>query len=204
MTTLNNVLESLDNNKKLSEEIKDNFKELIINLSEKLSTIDLSVLKENLETLSYDQTSSYVTGEPINYDRKTNKLVLVSNELKKDYDAKYLLMMDIIEMAANRGKENEELFTGINKGIASGLATALVGNEGVELYYDESACADIIDSLTKYSLIDAYFQGNYQPIIDELTKNNFNPEKLKNILEEVNYNLTYRHQIDFSKRKDGK
>lgn len=98
MTTLNEVMENLYENPNLTEEVKENIDVLIQLFNKSLPDVDLTYLKERLKTLKYETTSKYVTEVPLSYNKENNKLVIVKSELAKDYDAKYLLMVALIEM----------------------------------------------------------------------------------------------------------
>lgn len=168
MVTLEEVFESLDLNQNLTPEVKGDFRYLATVLNNKFPTFNLATLSNNLKSVKWDTTSSFATKNPFNYDRKNNKITFVAKELSEDYDSKYLMMMCLLELATNR--KNDDKYNSINKGVASGLATALVGNEGKELYFDEEVEVDLINCLSNNNIVDAYFQDNYQSFIEGLTK----------------------------------
>lgn len=98
MTTLNEVMENLYANPNLTEEVKENMDVLLQIFHKNLPDVDLTYLSERFKTLTYESTSKFVTEVPLSYNKPQNKLVLVKSELEKDYDAKYLLMVALIEM----------------------------------------------------------------------------------------------------------
>lgn len=98
MTTLNAVMENLYANPNLTEKVKENMDILIQLFHKNLPDVDLSYLSERLKTLDYETTSKYVTEVPLSYNKPQNKLIIVKSEFEKDYDAKYLLMVALIEM----------------------------------------------------------------------------------------------------------
>lgn len=98
MATLNEVMENLYSNPNLTNEVKENMDILIQLFHKNLPDVNLTYLSERLKTLTYESTSKYVTEVPLSYNKAQNKLVIVKSELEKDYDAKYLLMVALIEM----------------------------------------------------------------------------------------------------------
>lgn len=104
MVTLQEVQKCLYDNPNLTEEVKENMDFLIQVFNKKLPEVDLTYLSNNLKTLDFETTSKYVSKIPLYYDDKRNKLVIVKSELEQDYDAKYLMMVAIIDMMAKRGE----------------------------------------------------------------------------------------------------
>ena len=104
MATLKEVQACLYENPHLTEEVKESMDILIQIFNKKLPEVDLTNLMNNLKTLDYEATSKFVSKIPLYYDSNRNKLVIVKSELEKDYDAKYLLMVALIDMMSSRGE----------------------------------------------------------------------------------------------------
>lgn len=104
MVTLQEVQKCLYDNPNLTEEVKENMDFLIQVFNKKLPEVDLTNLSNNLKTLDFETTSKFVSNIPLYYDSNRNKLVIVKSELEQDYDAKYLMMVAIIDMMAKRGE----------------------------------------------------------------------------------------------------
>ena len=105
MATLKEVQARSYENPHFTEEVKESMDVLIQIFNKKLPEVDLTNLMNNLKTLDFEATSKFVSNIPLYYDDKRNKLVIVKSELEKDYDAKYLLMVAVIDMMSRRGED---------------------------------------------------------------------------------------------------
>lgn len=129
---LDKVRESLQANSHLSEELKENLFELIAIFEKSYPNISLDLLSERLKTLKVTSISQFATKESIQYQVNKNELVISRRALEQEEDARYLLMLGVLDMISLIESPDNEILAGFRQGFAGLLANNLVGNEREE------------------------------------------------------------------------
>lgn len=129
---LDKVRESLQANSHLSEELKENLFELIAIFEKSYPNISLDLLSERLKTLKVTSISQFATKESIQYQVNKNELVISKRALEQEEDARYLLMLGVLDMISLIESPDNEILAGFRQGFAGLLANNLVGNEREE------------------------------------------------------------------------
>lgn len=132
MNELNVTYESIDSNETFSNDLKQNFKDLITVFHQNFKEVDLTNFNERVKGLNIKKGSKYITKDAIEYNAKENVLYL-NEEKMENVDAKHELMFAILTMISANGNNygfdvNGKLKV-LNVGITEILTNFLVGNE---------------------------------------------------------------------------
>ena len=109
MTDLDTIKNTLDTNTYLSQEMKDNIFELVVLFNKNFNQIALNNLNERLKTLKIEKISSFLSKRVSRYDIHKNTIYFNDKELKKDYDVRHILMLELINIISSNNE-----FSGFN------------------------------------------------------------------------------------------
>ena len=176
MTDLDTIKNTLDTNTYLSQEMKDNIFELVVLFNKNFNQIALNNLNERLKTLKIEKISSFLSKRVSRYDIHKNTIYFNDKELKKDYDVRHILMLELINIISSNnefsGFNYEDKFEALNIGYTEMLANYLVGNDGEEMIYThEAVMANLLSIVIGEDVLEkAYFQNDYKLLLDNVKK----------------------------------
>lgn len=176
MTDLDTIKNTLDTNTYLSQEMKDNIFELVVLFNKNFNQIALDNLNERLKTLKIEKISSFLSKRVSKYDIHKNTIYVNDKELKKDYDVRHILMLELINIISSNnefsGFNYEDKFEALNIGYTEMLANYLVGNDGEEMIYPhEAVMANLLSIVIGEDVLEkAYFQNDYKLLLDNVKK----------------------------------
>ena len=176
MTDLDVIKNTLDENSYLSKEIKDNLFELIVLFNKNFPKVALDNLQERLKSLRIERISSLLSKRVSKYDNKKNVIYFNEKELQKDYDARHILMLELLNIISSNkdfsGFNYESKFEALNLGYTEVLANFLVGNNGEEMIYPhEAVMANLLSIVIGEDVMNrAYFQNDYRFLLDTVKK----------------------------------
>lgn len=176
MTDLDAIKNTLDTNTYLSQEMKDNIFELVVLFNKNFNQIALDNLNERLKTLKIEKISSFLSKRVSKYDIHKNTIYFNDKELKKDYDVRHILMLELINIISSNnefsGFNYEDKFEALNIGYTEMLANYLVGNDGEEMIYPhEAIMANLLSIVIGEDVLEkAYFQNDYKLLLDNVKK----------------------------------
>lgn len=176
MTDLDTIKNTLDTNTYLSQEMKDNIFELVVLFNKNFNQIALNNLNERLKTLKIEKISSFLSKRVSRYDIHKNTIYFNDKELKKDYDVRHILMLELINIISSNnefsGFNYEDKFESLNIGYTEMLANYLVGNDGEEMIYPhEAVMANLLSIVIGEDVLEkAYFQNDYKLLLDNVKK----------------------------------
>ena len=143
MDIMNAIRKALDMNGNLSKGIKDNIYELVTIFHTKMPDVDLVNLKNRLSTIQFKKISRFLSNDVSMYSNVDNILYFNSEKLDGEYDAKHVLMFEILMVSAStdykKGFAQDGRFEALNVGFTEILTNYLVGNEGDKQLYPEQA-----------------------------------------------------------------
>lgn len=176
MTDLDTIKNTLNTNTYLSQEMKDNIFELVVLFNKNFNLIALDNLNERLKTLKIEKISSFLSKRVSKYDIHKNTIYFNDKELKKDYDVRHILMLELINIISSNnefsGFNYEDKFEALNIGYTEILANYLVGNDGEEMIYPhEAVMANLLSIVIGEDVLEkAYFQNDYKLLLDNVKK----------------------------------
>ena len=176
MTDLDTIKNTLDTNTYLSQEMKDNIFELVVLFNKNFNHIALDNLNERLKTLKIERISSFLSKRVSKYDIYKNTIYFNDKELKRDYDVRHILMLELINIISSNkdfsGFNYEGKFEALNIGYTEMLANYLVGNEGEEMIYPhEAVMVNLLSIIIGEDVLEkAYFQNDYRLLLDTVKK----------------------------------
>ena len=176
MTDLDTIKNTLDTNTYLSQEMKDNIFELVVLFNKNFKQIALNNLNERLKTLKIEKISSFLSKRVSRNDIHKNTIYFNDKELKKDYDVRHILMLELINIISSNnefsGFNYEDKFEALNIGYTEMLANYLVGNDGEEMIYPhEAVMANLLSIVIGEDVLEkAYFQNDYKLLLDNVKK----------------------------------
>lgn len=174
MTDLDVIKNTLDKNKNLSSEVKDNLFELIVVFNKEFSDIKLDNLNDKLKDLKISKISSLLTKKVSKYDYKKNIIYFNEKELEKDYDARHLLMFDLLQIISSKENYNgfnaEGKFEALNLGYTEMMANYLVGNSCEKMLYPhESVMIGLLGCIVDEKVLRiSYFNNDHKLLIDTI------------------------------------
>lgn len=174
MDMIDNIRTSLESNKHLTREIKDEIFELIVIFNKSFPNINLENLNKRLKSLKIEKTSKFEKSHISSYNVKKNILYFNSEELSKDYDARHIMMFEILNMITSNdnqyGFNTDNRFLALNVGFTEILTNYLVGNHGEKLVYpDEAIMTNLITSVVGFeNMLYAYFNNDSKYLLNKL------------------------------------
>lgn len=176
MITVEQVLNALQNNSSIDEAVKINLNELIIIFNSKYPNVPLMNLYNVISTLKIKKSNKFDNKRIFKYNIGTNVLEFNINRMQEDYDMKHILMVALLHMIGNNGKQigfnQNNKFEALQAGYLEMLANNLVGNEAEESYLeDEMISTNLICSMVDPDILfEAYFTNNASMLADALVQ----------------------------------
>ena len=176
MDILDSIQASLQNNKNLAKEVSDGIFELIVIFHKNFPTIKLENLNERLKTLKIEKTSKFEKSHVSNYSFKKNIIYFNSDEITKDYDAKHIMMFEILNIITSTDKQigfnTDNRFVALNTGFTEIIANYLVGNDKeLLLYPDEAIMTNLITTIVGFeNMLYAYFNNDSKFLLNKLVE----------------------------------
>ena len=176
MDILDSIQTSLQNNKNLTKEVSDGIFELIVIFHKNFPTVKLDNLNERLKTLKIEKTSKFEKSHVSNYSFKKNILYFNSDEIIKEYDAKHIMMFEILNIITSTDKQigfnTDNRFSALNTGFTEIIANYLVGNDKeLLLYPDEAIMTNLITTIVGFeTMLYAYFNNDSKSLLNKLVE----------------------------------
>ena len=199
METMQKVIDTLENNKTLSNEVKKDILYLVGAFYQRFPSVPLEQLCKNLRHLSIEKGSKFVYTSAINYLPADNKIFINEQMLTQDdVDPEHSMMKAVLAMITqnsiyygfNNSSNNLEA---LNVGFCEILANNLVGNEGESQFLDEQILVNYIGSSIGLDVFQkAFFENNPELLMKELLTKCSSPEKLNDLLSQANNNMHTR------------
>lgn len=166
MADLDMIRTALNNNENLTSDLKDNIFELIVVFNMEFPEIALDNFCSKIKNLKISRINSFLTNKVSKYDIDKNTIYFNERELKKEYDVRHLLMLELLKVISATdvysGFNIDGKFEALNLGYEENLANYLVGNSA-----EEQVCAheSVMTNLTSIIIGDevlkkAYFEND--------------------------------------------
>lgn len=174
MDIIDNVTKCLESNKRISSEVRDGILELVVLFHKNFPNVSLENLCKKLKTLKIEKTSKFEKSHISSYSFKKNVLYFNSDELSKEYDAKHIMMFELLNIITSTdnqvGFNSDNRFLALNVGFTELLANFLVGNSGDKLVYpDEAIMTNLITSVVGFeNMLYAYFNNDSKFLVNKL------------------------------------
>lgn len=174
MDILDNIRTSLENNENITKEVSDGIFELVVIFKNNFPNVNLENLNNRLKTLKIEKTSKFEKSHISKYSFKKNILYFNSDEISKEYDAKHVMMFELLNIITSNdtqtGFNTDNRFLALNVGFTEILANFLVGNNGEKLLYaDEAIMTNLITTIVGFeNMLYAYFNNNSKFLINKL------------------------------------
>lgn len=128
MSQVDEIVKNLSDNEFLSDDIKQNFLEVIIIFNRQFGDIDLSLLNNRIKTLKVRPISEFLCSDVFKYDVTENVLFFNETKLAEVTDGKNIMMKALLAVISNRIEEKNNILFAFNKGMDEMIANSLVGN----------------------------------------------------------------------------
>lgn len=174
MITIEQIETSLNTNPNLTQPLKANLLELTSLFHEKFKEVSLENLNNRLKTLKVESLNRYVTKEVSKYDPVNNILMINSERLNEDVDAKHILMYELLSIITAKdnytGFNFNHQFEALNIGYTEILTNYLVGNETEKFVHsDEIIATNLISvSIGNDILLHSFFNNDYMTLTRSL------------------------------------
>lgn len=174
MDIMDNIKTSLQENVNISKEVGDGIFELVVIFHNNFPKINLENLNKRLKTLKIENTSKFEKSNISNYSFKKNVLYFNTDELNKDYDARHIMMFEILNMITATdnqvGFNTDNRFLALNTGFTEIIANYLVGNnKDLAVYPDEAVMANLITTVVGFeNILYAYFNNDSKFLLNKL------------------------------------
>lgn len=171
MVELDDLKTSLDSNPYLTNDIKDNFMELLATFKESFPDVDLNNANERLKTVKVTKVSKFLIKGTSSYNPKDNEILISLSKITDDIDCKHILMRELLNLITAKdnysGFNKDNSFEALNVGYTEILANFLVGNESLNEFEDEIIEANLIAKLIGGdAMYEAYFKNNVDIILN--------------------------------------
>jgi len=174
MDILEDIRTSLENNKNITKEVSDGIFELVVIFHNNFPNVKLDNLSKRLKTLKIEKTSKFEKSHISNYSFKKNIIYFNSDEISKEYDAKHIMMFEILNIITATdnqiGFNTDNRFVALNAGFTEIIANYLVGNNGEKAVYpDEATMANLITTMVGFeNMLYAYFNNDSKSLLNNL------------------------------------
>ena len=171
MDIMDMVKQSLNANNSISDGLRQNIYELVLILHTKFPDVDLTNLCNRLKTLQVKKLNKFINNNVSMYSNVENILYLNNEKLSGDYDAKHVLMYEILNIASStettRGFVQDGRFEALNVGYTEIMANFLVGNESDKaMYPNQAAETNLISIIIGNDILKkAYFTNDTELLI---------------------------------------
>lgn len=169
MNSLEEIKVSLVNNPNLTDDIRNKFLELVINMNKKIPEVNLSRLNDRLKNVKLGKISKFERKGTYYYDVFKNQ-ILLSNDLEANYDIDHIFTKAILEMSTSTdsytGFNSDERLRALNLAYTEILANYIIGNEGDSDLEEEILVTNLLSHIVgKDTMYNSYFTNNGEPII---------------------------------------
>ena len=174
MDIIDNITTSLEKNKNITKEVREGIIELVILFHKNFPNVSLENLNKRLRSIKIEKTSKFEKSHISSYNSKKNILYFNSEELSKEYDAKHIMMFELLNIITSTdtqtGFNTDNRFLALNVGFTELLANFLVGNNGEKLVYpDEAIMTNLITSIIGFeNMLYAYFNNDSKYLLNKL------------------------------------
>lgn len=174
MITLESIKGSLDENKNLTDEVRDNIFGLVNVFRDRYPEISLENLDRNLKTLKIVKSNKFVNKRISKYNYATNVLEFNEKEMDKGYDMRHVMMHNLLEIITNNGSQvgfnKNNVFEALHAGYTEILANFLIGNDSDNDYLEnEIITTNMIALLVGNDILfNAYFHNDTESLIKSL------------------------------------
>ena len=175
MDILNQIKSNLDNNKSLTNDVKEQIFELINLFNKTFPNVSLEKLNSRIKDVKVGKISLYERKGPVVYDVINNEILFNKKSLEGNYDANHLMMKGIIAMISTSPNND---YYGFNKnnslyaltiGYTESLANTLVGNEGICDFEEELLATNLISKIIGSDVMfDAYFNNDAETVFKKM------------------------------------
>ena len=203
MGNLDITYSCIDSNKKLSEPLKGNIKELMELFNQYFPEIDLSTFNERVSKVEVRKANKYIVEEPVKYMAFDNAICINEKKLMKDeVSGMHSMMYSLVNMASAKdyyyGFDNTGDLRSLNVGTTLLIVNALMGSPEMLTKLGSSSNEQSLSSVngqeyyTKDEYIKMYVDLVFQDVMhlkaDELLDAYFNnkPEIIINRINELN------------------
>lgn len=174
---LESTLKAVDENKNITDEVKQDIKRLINRFVKIFPNISLENLKERIGDVRVEKTKKLVSKKSYEYKPKENVLCFRIEALQNNYNAEHLMMSGLLCMMTAHDNTygfatQDHQFISLNVGFTEMLSNFLVGNVGEDpLYEDELIATNILAELIGIeNFLEAYFQNNAKLIAEKIVE----------------------------------
>lgn len=190
VVSIEQVLEKLESNKNIPIEVGKELDKLIFLFNNKFKEVDLTKLYERIGSLKIIRGNQYIVKGPAQYNINNNAIEFNKAEIVEKYDIENIMMQQLLDIITLKKSSNDE-FNAIRKGYRSILTNNLIGNDSDDnLYFDEEVIVNLLGHIVgQETLNNCYFNDDYSPLVNELTKISGNPKEVNEFLNLTNYNL---------------
>src|SRR5574344_768827 len=176
MAMLDNIRATIGVIINLSPEIKQDIVELVVIFNKKFPDVDRTRLSIRLSSLKVDKLNRFLNNDVSMYDNRTNTLSVNASRLDKGYDAKHVLMCELLNMITSTNSQMgfnvDGKYEALNVGYTEILANYLVGNDGeVSMYPDEAIETNLISVMIGADTLEkAYFNNDADILVKGFEK----------------------------------
>ena len=165
MVELEDLRTSLDSNPYLTNDIKDNFMELLSVFKRYFKDVDLTNANERLKTVKVIKGSKFLVKRTSSYNPVDNEILISLSKITDDIDCKHILMRELLNLITAKdnytGFNKDNAHEALNIGFTEILTNFLVGNDYDSEYEDEVIEANLMARLIgNDSMYEAYFNNN--------------------------------------------
>lgn len=183
--TLEQVLKSVDDNKNIVEEYKNEIKNIISLIFKQYPSVDLASLYLKISSLKCEEGNKYVFNDTIDYNILLNTITIGKEQ--DGYDRKNLLTYSLVKMAFSNEQVPNEKYQAIEDGVCAQIANLLVGNEGdKQINQEELIEVNLLSSIIDFNVIESAFINKDYSDLDIAMKQ-------ENGLEQINEKMNYNH-----------
>lgn len=164
------INESLESNKNITDEVKNNLIELIDIFEKNFPDINLNNLAQRLKTLIIKRESKYLVKVPCKYNAFKNE-ILVNKGKFEGCEAKHWMMHCLLQMITAKdnyyGFNNEDnTMIAMNEGYTEILTNYLVGDVDNNFYTDEIIIVNLISKVIGNDvLFESYFNNDTESVL---------------------------------------
>lgn len=126
MNQVDEIVKNLNDNEYLTDDIKQNFLELIIIFNRQFQNVDMTLLTERIKSLKLRPISEYLCSNTFRYDVKENILFFNEEKLKNEENGKGTMMEALLQVISNRLDEKNNILAAFNQGMDKMIVKNLV------------------------------------------------------------------------------
>ena len=126
MNQVDEIVKNLNSNEYLTDDIKQNFLELIIIFNRQFQNVDMTLLTERIKSLKLRPISEYLCSNTFRYDVKENVLFFNEEKLKNEENGKGIMMEALLQVISNRLDEKNNILAAFNQGMDKMIVKNLV------------------------------------------------------------------------------